>query len=146
MAVDLERTIDGGSRTPIQNSIDTDFTVDSISNSRVRAETQDSSVDRLKTLFDESTRQLLRERLIIASVILATNVRCRASAGLAEQHLFDDGDAGKDRGCSLSFWSCVATQATAGSVVKAAAVDGDFHCGRPFVGTIIRFSILKRIV
>ena len=72
MAVDLERTIALDSRTPDQNEIDTDFTVDSISNPQVRAESEKGSTDRLKTLFDESTRQLLRERLIIASIILAT--------------------------------------------------------------------------
>ena len=72
MAVDLEQTMDLDAPSPDQDGIDMDFTLDSISNPRVRVESQNGSPDRLKNLFDESTRQLLRERLIIASVILAT--------------------------------------------------------------------------
>ena len=72
MAVDLERTIDLDFGDPDQNDVDADFTVDSISNPRVQVGSGNGSTDRLQTLFDESTRQLLRERLIIASVILAT--------------------------------------------------------------------------
>ena len=72
MAVDLEATVDLESHTVNQRDVDINFTVDSIDNSRVHVGPENGSTDRLKNLFDESTRQLLRERLIIASAILAT--------------------------------------------------------------------------
>ena len=72
MAVELDQTVDLDSRIRNQDNAGTDLTLDLIGDSRVRVGAQGGSRDRLKTLFDESTRKLLLERLIIASIILAT--------------------------------------------------------------------------
>ena len=89
---DPERTIDLQSITDLESTIDvrstidvvpdnrhqgiapTNFAAHSIGNSRVRAESQVSSNDRVNNLFNESTRQLLRERLIMAATILAAMI------------------------------------------------------------------------
>ena len=72
MPIDLEPTIEFAASNRARDQNRLEFVSDSISESRVRVGNQSGSVDRLKSLFDESTRQLLWERLIIASCILAT--------------------------------------------------------------------------
>ena len=71
---DVVSTIDLVSQSRHQGIADTDVTANSIAASRVRAEPQVSSNDRVENLFNESTRQLLRERLIMAAIILATMI------------------------------------------------------------------------
>lgn len=68
----LEHTID--LRPADQNSklAETQLHAESLGVSRVQIESQGHSDDRLKNLFEESTRQLLRDRLAIAAAILAS--------------------------------------------------------------------------
>ena len=70
--IDFEPTIDRASTRRSLDQGDRNPVVDSIGDSRVRVRSLGGSSDRLEYRFDESTRQLLRERLIIAAVILAT--------------------------------------------------------------------------
>ena len=68
---DLEPTIDLIPRDRHAWIADTNSPLESIRNSRLRVGSQSDSSDRVSNLFDESTRQLLRERLIIAAILLA---------------------------------------------------------------------------
>ena len=72
--IDLESTFDLISHAPDQGVSASNAALNSIQTSRVRVESQGNSSDRVENLFDESTRQLLRERLIIASIIIATMI------------------------------------------------------------------------
>ena len=72
--IDLNSTIDVAPHHRNQGIADTNFTANSIGASRVRAEPQVSSNSRVDNLFNESTRQLLRERLIMAALILAAMI------------------------------------------------------------------------
>ena len=69
--IDLDPTIDLLPENRRQDIANKNVSLDSIRNSRVRVESQSSSSDRVSNLFDESTRQLLRERLIIAAILIA---------------------------------------------------------------------------
>ena len=138
MAVDLERTMDLDLRNPDQNDSGTDFTVDSINDPRVRLESQDGSTDRLKTLFDESTRQLLRERLIIASVILATTFAVvQLLVWLNGMHSTTATLARIEVVVCL-FGVVLLLKRRASLSFKTVTVAGDFCCGCPFVGNAIR--------
>ena len=72
--IDLDPTIDLVSHDQRQDIIGMSSAPDLIRTSRVRVGSQNSSSNGVDNLFDESTRQLLRERLIIASVILASTI------------------------------------------------------------------------
>ena len=72
--IDPESTVDLTTNHRFQDIAATNFAANSIATSRVRAEPQTNSNDRVDNLFNESTRQLLRERLIMAALILAAMI------------------------------------------------------------------------
>ncbi|TWU39554.1 hypothetical protein Poly41_24090 [Novipirellula artificiosorum] len=72
MPVDLEPTTDLDPNNPTQALAETNVLANPMDQSRIRVDSQSRSGDRVADLFDESTRLLLRERLMIAMVIIAT--------------------------------------------------------------------------
>lgn len=71
MSVDLEQTTAFDLAKLKPNIEGTIFAVESVDKSRVRVDSLSASNKRLSDQFEESTRQLLRERLLMASGILA---------------------------------------------------------------------------
>ncbi|MEO8271720.1 MAG: serine/threonine-protein kinase, partial [Aureliella sp.] len=72
MPLDLEQTIAFDLTKLKPNIEDTIFAAESMDKSRVRVDSLEESNERLSIQFEESTRHLLRERLLMASGLLAT--------------------------------------------------------------------------